>query len=261
MTDNARKRAARDYQKAHPGTPYLQARREVSKDARRPLVAGLGQDLAGGDITVNLEWAGYGGTGPHCVIFGQHQGDARIMMTHLAAGLRAGQRKGDLEIIACTTDALNSDYAGAFSEAEPLTEHVDQVFGERCRTLKALGMPDVELARDAGHQLSTVMVLIEERDREWSSSEPLTRWGRTGRSLGINIVLATTTSELEPTTEVADRPAHETLQQLVASALTNRALINIAGTAIINLGDGRAALSTHVAGAKRAITDFTFEAA
>lgn len=260
MTDNARKRAAREYQKAHPGTPYLQARREVSKDARRPLVARLGRTVDGDDITINLEWAIYGGTGPHCVIFGEHQGDARIMMKHLAAGLRVGQRKGDLEIIACATDALNSDYADAVYEAGALTEHVNQVFDERCQTLKTLDMHDVQEARDAGHQIPTVMVLIEESDREWSSSRPLTLWARAGRSLGINIVLATTARALEPTTEGADRPAYEKLQEFVAYSLDNRGLVNFGGV-IISLGDGRAALRTHVAGGKRVFTDFTFEAA
>jgi hypothetical protein len=261
MTDNARKRAARDHQKAHPGTPYLQALREVSKEARQPLVARLGRDVDGEDITVNLDWQGYGGTGPHCVIFGQDQDDARFMMGHLAAGLRAGQTKGDLEVIACTTDASKVDCDSVFSEAGALTDHVDQVFDERCRTLKALEVQDVEVARDAGHQIPTIMVLLEELDREWSSSEPLTRWARAGRSLGISIVLATTTGEFEPTTDGADRSAHETLQQLVTSSLINRALLNIASTAILSLGDGRAALSTHVAGAKRSFTDFTIEAA
>lgn len=261
MTDNARKRAARAYQKAHPGTPYLQALREVSNNGRRPLIAQLGRGVRGGDVTVSLECASNGGTGPHCLIVGSHRDDARTMLVHLATRLRLAQQEDDLRLIACTAVPLDQRaYHVALPDTD-FTEYVDQLFDERNRMLHSLGCCDIDAARAEGHQIPTAVLLIEERDREWSNSESMTWWARTGRSVGINIVVATPAVVPAPS-DPADQPPAGALQQGLASSSIDHALIKHARTAIFSLGGGQATLSTHTPGNKRVVlTDFTFEAA
>jgi hypothetical protein len=148
VTDNARKRAARAYQKAYLATPYTQVLREVSQDGRHPLAAQLGRDLTGGDVTVNMDWSSHGGAGPHCLIIGACGEDARTMMAYLATGLRAGQRQDGFELVACTAISPNVNCDNLFENPAVFTEHVDRLFDERYQALKSLGMQDVERARD-----------------------------------------------------------------------------------------------------------------
>jgi hypothetical protein len=275
MTDNARKRDARAFQKAHPGTPYTQALREVSKGKRRPLTAVLGQGLDGSTVSANLEWAIHGGAGPHCVIVGLPGDGARTMLSHLAAGLAAGQRPEDLELIVCANESLNINCDHLRLDPPALKRHVDQLFDDRFRTLRSLDCHDIEKARDAGHRMPTTMLIVDEhdpewwlpfwqRDREWSDSTQLARWARVGRSAGINIVLATSARVPAHKPSGPDRAELVVLRRWMEDQLNNLALINLSSTTIFTYGEGRGTLREPGyldAVRSKVLTDFTLQSA
>jgi predicted AAA+ superfamily ATPase len=99
VADNeARKKAARDYQRRNPGTSYTKARRQVSPTDRRPLIATLGADDRGKPVHVNLDEQATGGCGPNCLIAGWPGTGKTTLLAAMAASLLHGQRQGDVEL-------------------------------------------------------------------------------------------------------------------------------------------------------------------
>ena len=98
MSDNeSRKRAAREFQAANPGTSYTRALRQVSHGRiRRPLTAVLGTGLDGQAVEVNLEWESRGGSGPHCVVVGDEVSSLLAVLAELA------------DLLACACISLHS---------------------------------------------------------------------------------------------------------------------------------------------------------
>lgn len=77
-SSNARKRAARDYQRQFPGTPYPVALRAVSRgDDRLRVVVG---EATGRPHWVDIEEATFGGYGPHMAVIGSsHAGRSKVV--------------------------------------------------------------------------------------------------------------------------------------------------------------------------------------
>lgn len=256
MSDNeSRKRAARAFQATNPGTSYTRALREVSGQ-RRPLHAVLGAGLDGAALSVSLEWEAQGGSGPHCLIAGSEVGS---LLGVLASGLAETQRPHDLELLFCGDEATPLPVAARRVAASELVGHVDELLVSRQAILRSAHARDVLQARNHGHPVPTTVLLIEDNAGAWGRSEPLSRWVRMGRSLGLNVVLGA--SAAEPPTPAdeatpADRPDRFMLTDPVLAQMT---------ATILGLGDHRARLRTLArryrdgrAESVEVLTDFTF---
>lgn len=247
MSDNdARKRAARDFQAANPGTSYTRALRHVTDNQRRPLTAVLGTGLDGGTVSVNLEWASAGGSGPHCLVVGSAPEAVASLMAVLAAGLTAGQNRGDLELVRCADEGAQLGVEHRRVDPTDLVAHVDELLASRLQLLQSLDARDVEDARDKGHGVATTVVLIEDLDGNWARSDSLGRWLRVGRSAGINIVLGAA-AELPgaASTSVDDMSPAQALDRLLHTAKVGGAVAaNMSSATLFSLSGGRGTLRT-----------------
>lgn len=257
MSDNeSRKRAARKFQAANPGTSYTRALRQVSHGRiRRPLTAVLGTGLDGRAVEVNLEWESRGGSGPHCVVVGD---EVSSLLAVLAAGLAAGQAPGDLELVLCAGEDVRLQVMHRRVDAGELAEIVDELLQSRYAFFRSIGVRDIEDARQHGHQVPTTVVLIEDRDGIWARSQELARWLRVGRSAGINLVVGTPIAPPTALTSAADMSPALVLERGVHTAtLGNGLLASMTTAAIFNRGDGRGTLRTIERGrADHVLTDF-----
>lgn len=259
MSDNeSRKRAAREFQAANPGTSYTRALRQVSHGRiRRPLTAVLGTGLDGRAVEVNLEWESRGGSGPHCVVVGD---EVSSLLAVLAAGLAAGQAPGDLELVLCAGEDVRLQVMHRRVDAGELAEIVDELLQSRYAFFRSIGVRDIEDARQHGYQVPTTVVLIEDRDGIWARSQELARWLRVGRSAGINLVVGTPIAPPTALTSAADMSPALVLERVVHTAtLGNGLLASMTTAAIFNRGDGRGTLRTIERGrADHVLTDFDF---
>ncbi|MGJ6127427.1 hypothetical protein QN239_33140 [Mycolicibacterium sp. Y3] len=276
-SNESRKSAAREFQAANPGTSYTRALRQVSHGGlRRPLLALLGTGPDGASVSVNLEWESQGGSGPHCLVAGA---EVPALLAVIAAGLAAGQKPEDLELVLCAGEDTQVTVEHRRVDAGELVGHVDEVLGSRHEFLRSVEARDVAEARERGHQVPTTVVLIEDPDGQWGRSAALGRWGRIGRSSGVNVVLgfpaapssiwADDTSPEHKLTWKASPSDRRLLDRLARSAALagDAAFMNATTAAIFGLGDGRATLRTHgrwnpVRRVREAdvATDFTFTA-
>jgi hypothetical protein len=247
LSDNeARKRAARDFQAANPGTSYTRALRHVTGNKRRPLTAVLGTRLDGDTVSVNLEWAHAGGSGPHCLVVGSAPEAVASLMAVLAAGLTAGQDRGDLQLVLCAGEGTQLGVEHLRVDPTDLADHVDELLAARLQLLQSLEARDVEDARDEGHRVATTVVLIEDLDGRWARSDSLGRWVRMGRSAGINIVLGAA-AELPgaASTSVDDMSPAQVLDRLLRTAHAGGAVAaNMSSATLFSLGGGRGTLRT-----------------
>lgn len=247
MSDNeARKRAARDFQAANPGTSYTRALRHVTGNQRRPLTAVLGTGLDGGTVSVNLEWANAGGSGPHCLVVGSPPEAVTSLMAVLAVGLAAGQNQGDLELLLCAGEGAQLGVEHRRVDPTALAGHVDELLAARIQLLQSLDARDVEDARAKGRRVATTVVLIEDLDGEWARSDSLARWLRVGRSAGINIVLgAPAALPGAASTSVDDMSPAQVLDRLLRTATVGGAVAaNMSSATLFSLGGGRGTLRT-----------------
>ncbi|WP_151834963.1 hypothetical protein [Mycobacterium avium] len=239
-SNESRKRAARAFQAANPGTSYTRALRQVTHGQRRPLTAALGAGLDGARVSVNLEWESQGGSGPHCLIVGD---EVPSLMAVLAAGLAADQRPGDLELVLCASEATRLPVEHRRFGAAELVGHVDELLVSRHEFLRSVDARDVADARQNGHQVPTTVVLIEDHDGNWSASEPLGRWVRIGRSSGVNLVVGAAAAS--PSISADDTSPARVLDRLARAALAgDAAFMNMTAATIFGLGDHRATLRT-----------------
>lgn len=245
MSDNeARKRAARDFQAANPGTSYTRALRQVAGKLRRPLTATLGTGLDGGAVSVNLEWPSRGGNGPHCMIVCSSNSAVSSLMAVLAAGLVAAQNKGDLELVLCSGQDVRLDVAHRRVDPSALAGHVDELLDARFQLLRSLDAVDIEDAREKGHQLATTVVLIEDLDGAWGRSDSLGRWLRVGRSAGINLAYGTASPPPgAASTSVDGMSPAQVLDRLLRTATVGGAVaVNMSSARLFSLGGGRGTL-------------------
>jgi hypothetical protein len=247
LSDNeARKRAARHFQAANPGTSYTRALRHVTDNQRRPLTAVLGTGLDGGTVSVNLEWASAGGSGPHCLVVGSTREDVASLMAVLAVGLTAGQNQGDLELVLFAGNDFQLDVQTRVRMDSGELDGLDRLFVDRPQLMRSIDVRDIEDARAKGYPLATTVVLIEDLDGAWARSDSLARWLRVGRSLGINIVLGTA-AELPgmASTSVDDMSPAQVLDRLLRTATVGGAVAsNMSSATLFSLGGGRGTLRT-----------------
>lgn len=257
LSDNeSRKRAAREFQAANPGTSYTRALRQVSKErTRRPLTAVLGTGFDGRPVEVNLEWESRGGNGPHCVVIGD---EVSSLLTVLATGLAAGQAPGDLELVLCAGEDTQLQVTHRRVDADELTEILDELLQSRYEFFRSIGARDIEDARQHGHQVPTTVVLIEDRDGLWARSQGLARWLRVGRSVGINLVVGTPIAPpTVPTSVDATSPALALDRAVRTATLGNGLLPSMTTAEIFNRGEGHGTLRTSERGrAHHVLTDF-----
>ena len=243
MTDNAARRAARDYQAANPGTSYTRALRQVMHDRRRPLSATLGVGLDSNPVTLSLEWETPGGAGPHCLITGPSKSDSSAVVATLARGLHSGQRRGDLELVVTGSDDLDIDVAHRFISAAEFPSFVEDLLKVRAALFRSLDNPaifNIEDARAADHRISTIVLIIDSPTAP--IHDALQTLLRVGRSYGINVVLAADT-EPAPTVHVDVEP-REMLRRLLDRAYLRGEIEEMFTSVIFALGDGRATLRT-----------------
>lgn len=256
MSDNeSRKRAAREFQAANPGTSYTRALRQVAKGRiRRPLTAVLGTGLDGRTVEVNLDWQSRGGSGPHCVVAGE---EVSSLLTVLATGLAAGQSPGDLELVVCASSDTQLKVAHRRVGADGLAAVVNELLESRIEFFRSIDAIDIEDARGRGHQVPTTVVLIDDVDDIWARSEPLARWLRVGRSAGIDIVVGTPMPLPTAVTFTdATSPAEAFDRFLRAATRPNELLYSMATAMIVGRGEGRGTLHTSDRWGRSVLADF-----
>lgn len=260
--NESRKRAARDFQAANPGMSYTRARRQVTHGQRR-LTALLGKSLDGANVTVDLEWASRGGSGPHCLIVGA---EVPALLAVLAAGLAAAQRPADLELVVCGSESTQLTVEHRRVDPIELVGLVDDVLASRRKFLCSIDVRDVVDAREHGHPVPTTVVLIEDHGGTWGTSEALSRWLRVGRSAGLNLVVGFPAAAPLPTA-IDDTSPAQMLDRFLRATQANPAVVNMTTATIFSLGDRRATL--RIFGRRNpdrrvrepdVLTDFTFTA-
>jgi hypothetical protein len=263
-SNESRKRAARDFQAANPGTSYTRARRLVARDKRRPLTAVLGTGIDGTPVRLNLEWQSRGGDGPHCAVSGPGGSGRAALLAALATGLFSGQNRGDCELVVSGCDDVLIGVQHTRVDAG-LSGRVNGLLEERYELLRSLGNRDIEEARAAGHQIPTIVVLIKAPVAGLQrGDDTLARLVRVGRAVGINVVLTTETELPGRLLVHEDMTPAQALTHLLSAQLSGAVLANVTSM-IYALGNGRGTLRTpgrwdgsHVRA--DTLTDFVFEA-
>ena len=258
LSDNeSRKRSAREFQAANPGTSYTRALRQVAKKKliRRPLTAVLGAGVHGRPVEVNLDWQIHGGSGPHCVVAGD---EVSSLLAVLATGLAAGQSPGDLELVVCAGENTQVEVAHRRVGADELAAVVDELLASRFEFFRSVDALDIEDARGRGHQVPTTVVLIDDHDGAWAASEALARWLRVGRSAGIDLVVGTPIALSNAVTSADATSPAEALDRLVRAATRRTGLLpSMASATIVDRGQGHWTLRTSDRWGHSVLTDFT----
>ncbi|MEU0498018.1 hypothetical protein [Mycobacterium sp. NPDC006124] len=257
MSDNeSRKRAAREFQAANPGTSYTRALRQVAKKRiRRPLTAVLGTGVDGRPVEVNLDWLSDGGSGPHCMVAGD---EVSSLLTVLATGLAAGQSPGDLELVVCAGEDTRLDVVHRRVVADELADVVNELLASRIELFRSIDALDIKDACGRGHPVPTTVVLIDDHDGAWARSEALARWLRVGRSAGIDIVVGTPIAQPTAVTSAdAMSPAVAFDRVVRAAVARNGLLASMASATIVDRGQGHWTLRTSDRWGHSVLTDFT----
>ena len=238
VTDNAARRAARDFQRANPGTSYTRALRHVTHTQRYPLTATLGVGLDDHPVRLSLESEAHGGAGPHCLITGPSRSDSSAVLATLAGGLHSGQRRDDLELVVTASGDLDIGVVHRFVGAAEFPSFVNDLLRGRVALLHSVGpgLLGIEDARAAGHRIPTILLIIDSPIAPVRTA--LQTVLRVGRSNGIHVVLV---ADIEPAATV--HVDVEPREMLVRAYL--RGEIEAMFTSVIfALGDGRATLRT-----------------
>ncbi|WP_099020928.1 hypothetical protein [Mycolicibacterium palauense] len=260
MSDNeSRKRAAREFQAANPGTSYTRALRQVAKKRiRRPLTAVLGVGVGGRPVELNLDWQVHGGSGPHCTVAGEQ---VSSLLAVLATGLAAGQSPGDLELMVCVDEDTQVTVAHRRVGAGELAAVVDELLASRFEFFRSVDALDIEDARGRGHQVPTTVVLIDDHDGALAGSEVLARWLRVGRSAGIDLVVGMPIARPNAVTSTDGMSPAEAFDRLVRAATRrNRLLDSMASATVVDRGQGHWMLRTSDRWGRSVLTDFTLGA-
>lgn len=240
MTNNAARRAARDYQAANPGTSYTRALRQASRgDAVAPLTATLGLGLDGRRVLLNLEWESRGGMGPHCLISGLSAAGSSALLATVMEKLYAGQRTGDVDLVFTGPPAPDVEVPHRYVTVDEFPEFIADVLSARVALFAGVGSGvDIEDARAAGIRVPTIVVFIDAPTKAVRSAlqSPLRR----GRAYGVNFVLATDIAST-PTVQL-DTSREELLFRLIDRASRGGDIEGMFTSVIFNLDDGRVIL-------------------
>lgn len=239
MTNNAARRAARDYQAANPGTSYTRALRQVSRDEFQPLTATLGLGLDGRPVVLNLDWECHGGMGPHCLISGLSAAGSSAILATVMEKLYAGQRAGDVDLVFTGLAAPDVEVPHRYITPDEFPAFIEEMVNARATLLAGAGpVVDVEDARAAGIRLPTIVVFIDAPTTAVRSAlqTPL----RKGRAYGVNFVFATDIAST-PTVQL-DTSREELLFRLIDRASRGGDVEDMFNSVIFNLDDGRVIL-------------------
>ncbi|MFW0154383.1 hypothetical protein ACNUDN_31990 (plasmid) [Mycobacterium sp. smrl_JER01] len=207
-SSNARKQAARDYQRQFPGTPYPVALRAVSHSQNSlQVVIGV---AAGRPHWLNIEEAAYGGEGPHMAVVGSSTVGRSRVIDLMTKSLAERPPHRGVEVLATVRGGIGG---------------ISSLIDERISFLKHCGVRDfAELhrknsagdRRDLGDDGRAVVVIVDGDDvrdglspveeRETAATRPadeeavtaLNRLLRQGRSLDIHTVLNVRQIEADP---------------------------------------------------------------
>ena len=101
-SNEARKTAAKLYQEQHPGTPYPEALRIVSRlTGNHPLTALIGSDKHKA-VHVNLDEPGNGGCGPHIGVYGPVGSGRTTLLTVMAQSILQKPPPHGAEVMLCS---------------------------------------------------------------------------------------------------------------------------------------------------------------
>lgn len=192
--NEARKKAAKLYQQQHPGTPYPEALRIVSRLTDfHPLTAVISTDENGKLVRFNFEEAGLGGLGPHCGISGETgSGKSNLLAVMAGSMLQAPPARG-VEIVV-STDApapLFDSLAHTAVAPADLEGYLQETLAGRQDQLKQRGWTR---NRGEGDPLPAVVVMVD--DPHWLGAGggvarpvAVTTALQMGRSLDVHLVV------------------------------------------------------------------------
>ncbi len=240
MTNNAARRAARDYQAANPGTSYTRALRQASRgDEFKPLTATLGLGLDGRRVVLNLDWECHGGMGPHCLISGLSAAGSSAILATVMEKLYAGQHAGDVDLVFTGPAAPDVEAPHRYITPDEFPAFIEETVNARATLLAGAGPGiDIEGARAAGLRLPTIVAFIDAPTKAVRSALQTTL--RKGRSNGVNVVLATDIAST-PTVQV-DTSREELIFSLIDRAARRGDIEDMFNSVIFNLDDGRVIL-------------------
>lgn len=210
-TNEARKKAAKLFQQQHPGTPYPEALRIVSRLADfHPLTAVISADENGKFVRLNFEEAGLGGLGPHCGISGTTgSGKTNLLAVMAGSMLQAPPPRG-VEVV-FSTDApapLFDSLAHTAVAPADLERYLHETLAGRQDQLKQRGW--MRNRGEGADPLPAIVVMVDEP--HWlrssggvSTPAAVTLALKAGRSLDVHLVLAWQTP---PTTRAAQWAPH-----------------------------------------------------
>ncbi len=206
-SNEARKKAAKLYQQQHPGIPYPEALRIVSRlNDFHPLTAVISAEENGKFVRFNFEEASLGGLGPHCGISGRTgSGKTNLLAVMAESMLQAPPARG-VEIV-LSTDApapLFDSLAHTAVIPADLGGYLQEVLAGRQAQLKERGW--MRTSGEGEDPLPAVVVMVD--DPHWLGSgggvptpaTPATATAalRMGRALDVHLVVTWQT----PTTHV-----------------------------------------------------------
>lgn len=192
-SSNARKRAARDYQKRFPGTPYPVALRAVAR-ADGSLQVVIGTDTAGRRRWVDIEERAAGGEGPHLAVVGASQARRYRAVELMIEALAVRPPGRGVQVITLMGTELDQDQAVA---------RITKLMKSRVETLKHAGARDFAALRrraaDLRHsdrnepvrpdQGAVVVAVDGDAMDSPAALDAMERMLRVGRSLDIHTVL------------------------------------------------------------------------
>lgn len=192
-SSNARKRAARDYQKRFPGTPYPVALRAVAR-ADGSLQVVIGTDTAGRRRWVDIEERAAGGEGPHLAVVGASQARRCRAVELMTESMSVRPPERGVQVITLMGTDIDQHQAVA---------RITKLIESRVETLKRAGareFAELRRAADLRHsdrdepvrpdQGAVVVAVDGDAMDSPAALDAMERMLRVGRSLDIHTVLA-----------------------------------------------------------------------
>lgn len=191
MASNAaRKKAAQLYQKEHPGTPYPEALRIVSRANDVPLTAVVSSDKRGRFRRYSFEEAQVGGGGPHCGIVGRTGSGKSNLLAVMAGSMLQSPPTRGVEIVWVSPDV--PQFVGVTRAVAPaeLESYLAERLASRAAQLRARG---ADSNRGEGADPALVVMIDDpewaQPSRRHSVPEAVKVALRTGRSLDVHLVV------------------------------------------------------------------------
>lgn len=194
-SNEARKKAAKLYQKEHPGISYPEALRIVSREHVAPLAAVVSSNTKGKFVRCNLEEAALGGDGPHCGIAGATGSGKTNLLAAMAGSILQSPPTRGVEIVYVTDRSVHPQFSGV---TDTVVAHADlksylvDLLGSREEQLRERGW--LHNRGEGADPLPAVVVMVDDppwarRNRECSTDIPAGPALRTGRTLDVHLVV------------------------------------------------------------------------